>query len=189
MILGTSDGGASWTSLYDGDIESFRDILRYDDSTLVTLTNADSLAYSTDNGLTWQARGILSEPGLSKVTKVGDTDLCLFGYHGIILRVRPDFTSNGMANFSPLPAGFDLCVYPNPTNSAAMIRLDLPSPARVDLKLYDLLGRQVMSVGPRVLPGGQSVVPLNLNAVPSGHYFLRAQSSRSTQTSGLVIIR
>ncbi|MCB9357042.1 MAG: T9SS type A sorting domain-containing protein [Calditrichaeota bacterium] len=71
--------------------------------------------------------------------------------------------------------------YPNPFNSVLTVELD-DSPNRSDLYVFDVLGRQVMSVPVSASPTA-SVVKIDFASQTSGHYFvtLRRAGEISTQ--------
>ncbi len=84
----------------------------------------------------------------------------------------------------PLPTAFSLrqC-YPNPFNPTTRIEFDLPEPALVTMKVYDILGREVATVIDRAsyAAGAQSVVFDGRN-LASGVYFYRIEA-HSDRTS------
>lgn len=64
--------------------------------------------------------------------------------------------------------------YPNPFNPATTIEFDLPVDARVTLKVYDLVGREVAVLADnRKLPSGTHTMRLNAAELTSGVYFYR----------------
>jgi hypothetical protein len=58
---------------------------------------------------------------------------------------------NIAAEAAPLPTTFALQNYPNPFNAATRIRLELPQAAEVEMKIFDMAGREVdnLASGPR----------------------------------------
>lgn len=92
----------------------------------------------------------------------------------------------------PFPDAFAaLSAYPNPFNEATRIVLDLPEAARVQLHVYDALGRQVASVFDGPLPGGRHTFEVDeARAWASGVYFARFTTlSGAVQTQRLVKAR
>lgn len=64
--------------------------------------------------------------------------------------------------------------YPNPFNPATKIDYDLPFESRVNLKIYDLLGREIHSaINNELMKAGYYTTQLNLSSMPSGTYFYR----------------
>ena len=79
--------------------------------------------------------------------------------------------------------------YPNPYNSATIIRYSIGSNAHVTLGIYDILGRHVVDlVNDRVSPGDHAV-HFNAAALPSGLYWARLVSGGDTQVLKLLQLR
>ncbi len=68
--------------------------------------------------------------------------------------------------------------YPNPFNPATTIRYDIPVPSRVELVVYDVLGREVARLVDGVQGAGRYTVQFQAAGIPSGVYIyrLRAES-------------
>lgn len=77
-----------------------------------------------------------------------------------------------------LPTSFALVgVSPNPVRGgAAVVRLDLPAAAEVALRVFDVLGREVLAVPERPVEAGAArEVALDAGALPPGVYVYRAE--------------
>jgi PKD repeat protein len=72
-----------------------------------------------------------------------------------------------------LPGTLELGITPNPVRSSATIRYALPTGGRVELALYDVAGRQVLSVPAFFAEAGPGAIPLNCRGLASGVYFVR----------------
>ena len=72
--------------------------------------------------------------------------------------------------------------YPNPVGSSpAILVLDLPSVARVEVALYDVLGREVKRWRQEQIPAGmRRLLPLEVGRLASGVYVYRLQVELST---------
>ena len=73
--------------------------------------------------------------------------------------------------------------YPNPFNPETTISFSLPASERVDLRVYDMLGREVVSLANGVFPAGSHSVNFMANNLSSGVYvyILRAGSFSATR--------
>jgi len=60
--------------------------------------------------------------------------------------------------------------YPNPFNPSTIIHYDLPVTARVSLKIFDVNGREVVTLVDRTMPGGSYSATWNANGLPTGMY-------------------
>jgi glucuronoarabinoxylan endo-1,4-beta-xylanase len=73
--------------------------------------------------------------------------------------------------------------YPNPFNPSTTIRFALPVPTEVRLDVFDLLGRQIVTLVNGAMPAGNHQVILNGANLSSGVYVYRIQAG------GVVISR
>jgi hypothetical protein len=73
----------------------------------------------------------------------------------------------------PLPEEFALRVFPNPFNSTATIRLELPEPNIVTIELFDLRGRRVREIWSGAA-AYEKDVRFEASTLASGIYFVRA---------------
>jgi len=101
------------------------------------------------------------------------------------------FVSGSQAAQYPatVPLQFGLSVYPNPFNSAASIRFDIPAAARIDLSVFDISGRRVTTLIKGRQPAGQGRILWRADAVPSGTYFVRLSSDRIHLVQKTLLIR
>lgn len=89
-----------------------------------------------------------------------------------------------------LPAHFNLDQnYPNPFNPVTTISFSLPSKSFVSLKVYDSLGREVITILSEELPAGTYSKQWNAADLPSGIYFYRLQAGSFTETKKLVLLK
>ena len=73
-----------------------------------------------------------------------------------------------------LPTKFELYQnYPNPFNPTTMIRFELPKETHVTLKVYNLLGQEVMKVLDEKREAGRYDIRIDGSTLSSGVYFYR----------------
>lgn len=109
-------------------------------------------------------------------------------------RVRSNGTLGGVTgvneNNNFLPTAFTLEQnYPNPFNPTTMIRYELPAPARVVLKVFDLLGRETATLVEGIENAGYKSVKFDASGLASGVYFFRLQSGSFVDTKRLLLLR
>ncbi|NQS97052.1 MAG: S8 family serine peptidase [candidate division Zixibacteria bacterium] len=78
---------------------------------------------------------------------------------------------------------------PNPFNLQVNFTLALTVGGDVDLKVYDILGREVAAVYDGFLPPGSKNFSWNAGEIPSGVYFLRARSNGKAAVKKLVLVK
>jgi hypothetical protein len=90
-----------------------------------------------------------------------------------------------------IPDGFTLAQnYPNPFNNETVIEYDLPADEFVDIRVFDLTGREVQLLvhGPRKAGSGHSVV-FDAGSLASGVYFYRMTTPAFTATKKMMVLR
>jgi beta-N-acetylhexosaminidase len=89
-----------------------------------------------------------------------------------------------------LPGGFVLMDnFPNPFNPSTVIRYQLPVASNVRLVVYDLLGREVVTLVEEMKPAGPYAVRFNGSGLASGVYFYRLTAGKSIQTRRMVLTK
>ena len=80
--------------------------------------------------------------------------------------------------------------YPNPFNGSTVIRYSVKSRSVVNLKVYDMLGREVIQLvsNESKLPGNYSV-PFSSNELTSGLYFYVLESEGMTRTGKMMLLK
>jgi hypothetical protein len=79
--------------------------------------------------------------------------------------------------------------YPNPFNPTTQIEYSVPIRGQVSLKVFNLLGQQVMTLVDGVQETGSYVARFNGTDLMSGVYFYRLESGDVTLTKKLVLIK
>jgi len=84
--------------------------------------------------------------------------------------------------------------YPNPFNPQTHLRYELPEQAKVTVSIYDLRGREIITLVDAVEDPGRKVVTWNGNSrngkiMSSGVYLCRMQAGNYVQTQKLVLLR
>ena len=86
--------------------------------------------------------------------------------------------------------GFELYDnYPNPFNPSTTIKFDLPKSSQVNLKVYDILGREVSVLVNEKREAGAYEVKFDGSALASGMYFYRIQAGSFVQTKKLLLLK
>ncbi len=156
----------------------------------LTYRNEGSVFLSTNRGLSWEpigdglpgigilslalgksdiyagtnGRGVWSRP-LSEVTNVAD-------HHGVVSETFFLFQNS-----------------PNPFNPSTAISYQLSTPGRVNLKVYDILGREVMTLVNEVKQPGKYVAQFDGSRLASGVYFYRLRGHDFAQVKKMLLLR
>jgi hypothetical protein len=99
-------------------------------------------------------------------------------------------TSAGSLAEAAVPTEFALEQnYPNPFNPATTIRWHLPARARVKITLFDMLGREVVTLVNEQREAGTHSVRLDATGLASGAYIYRVTAGEFTAVRKLLVIK
>ncbi|HEY9165244.1 MAG TPA: choice-of-anchor D domain-containing protein [Candidatus Kryptonia bacterium] len=96
----------------------------------------------------------------------------------------------GLGNRNGIPASYGLSQnYPNPFNPTTVINYQLPMNSHVTLRVYDVLGREVVTLVNENESAGYKSVNFNASNLPSGVYFYRIQAGTYSATKKLLLLK
>ncbi len=106
-------------------------------------------------------------------------------------RLSPAAIPTTVEEEKTLPAQFSASdAFPNPFNPSTTILIDLPVPATVSAKLFDVLGREVLQViDGRTMNAGSHDVRIEAGGLASGVYLFRLAANGVAQTRRLMLLR
>jgi hypothetical protein len=79
--------------------------------------------------------------------------------------------------------------YPNPFNPSTTISFILPLRSFISLKVFDLVGREVVTIASEEMQAGSYSRQWNASGLPSGIYFYRLQAGSFTETKKLILLK
>src|SRR5690554_1198502 len=79
--------------------------------------------------------------------------------------------------------------YPNPFNPVTIIRYDIPKAGNVELKVYDILGREVKVLVNEIKSAGRYEVEFNASDLASGIYIYRIETPDFTKSQKMILVR
>ena len=79
--------------------------------------------------------------------------------------------------------------YPNPFNPSTQIRFSVQRSGIVSLRVFDILGKEVVTLVNENLNVGSYETDFNATGLASGAYFYRLQSSGFVETKRMVLLR
>ncbi|MFH0765094.1 MAG: carboxypeptidase regulatory-like domain-containing protein [Calditrichota bacterium] len=103
---------------------------------------------------------------------------------------QTDGLAIGAVKAASLPLAFAFYgAYPNPFNSRAELRFDLPERAKVFLELFDASGRLVSRLAAGDFPAGRHSLSIDGKDMPSGIYFSRIEAGRFSGMQKMILMR
>jgi hypothetical protein len=89
-----------------------------------------------------------------------------------------------------LPAQVELMApYPNPFNPSTTVSFTLPSEQAVQLKVFDLAGREVATIFNGVKAAGTHHLQFNASVLSSGNYLVRLEAGNTIKTHTITLIK
>jgi hypothetical protein len=114
------------------------------------------------------------------LTRIRWMDLALAGYTLGVARTDDELIK------SPLILSQN---YPNPFNPSTVIPYRLAVNSKIRLKVYDMLGRDVVTLADRFERAGDHSVSFDGSNLPSGVYFYRLQAETHSETKKLTLTK
>jgi len=189
------NGGEVW----DGSLPVTWQLLNPDDGRPVSY----DLELSTDDRATYVpiAQGLVDTVYHWDVAGVDRGARCwlrVTGYSGDGTLVGSDETDSSFAIVTSAvrepdePAvvarGYSVTAFPNPAHHHATVSFHLPTPARVTLNVYDVLGREMAVLVDGVEDAGGHDVDFDASQFPSGTYFYQLKVDEITITKRVIVI-
>jgi len=184
-ILVTTNGGAEWNSqeIYDG----YYSVLSFMDNNNAVLVYYYGILHTSDAGATWTPQKIGTSNTLYAVSKVGNRWIAV-GAYGTIL--KSSFGEVAVRDKNEIPTVFSLQQnYPNPFNPGTKINYSIPKESFVSLKVYDILGKEVVALINEEQPLGSYEVDFDASNLSAGVYFYKLQAGDFVQTRKMLLIK
>jgi hypothetical protein len=90
----------------------------------------------------------------------------------------------------PVPINLSLTsVYPNPFNNSTTVTFNVATSERIELSLYDVLGREVSVLARGSFSPGEHRLTLDGSGLSTGLYYLHLTGSRSTATRAVILLK
>jgi len=100
------------------------------------------------------------------------------------------YGSSDVSNDENFPQDFELFQnYPNPFNPSTTIKYSIQTSEYVTLKVYDVLGNEVATLANEEKPAGSYEVEYSADALSSGMYFYRLETSSFVETKKMLLLK
>ena len=188
-IRRSTDGGLTWSTVVAAGLGEVSSLQYYAGGQDAWAATSTGVWQTSDDGLTWQqsfASGSSSQT-LSFIRFFTNFQSGLaIGSNGLI--VKGSWLVNqpvGVTEAQSQPEGYRLGInYPNPFNGRTWIEFSLPRTSLVTLTVFDVLGREVVTLASGEKGTGTHRVEWNSAGNPSGVYFYRLHARAVSGSNG-----
>ena len=206
-IYRTTDGGLNWEYFpFSDSLGWVQDIefIPSNPSRVWFTTNKSAfshsgLFFSSDTGRTWSQQSYPLDWNYREIVFTDGEHGWLYCYDLQVERDYVFYTNNGglggivsaneQVNGSVLK-GFHLSHNsPNPFNPITTIKYQIPELSFITLKVYDVLGNEIVTLVNEEKPVGNYKVEFDATALPSGIYFYRLQTGSFVETKKMVLMK
>jgi Secretion system C-terminal sorting domain len=188
----TTNGGANWTNAGavggSGNMTSVGGLNDY-----FWLTRGTNTYGTTNFGSTWTGTGYTGTQALWASNFTTAANGCYTGWAvgaaGTIVKLTGIPVGIGNNN-TTIPSEYNLEQnYPNPFNPVTSINFAIPKAGLVDLKVFDVLGREVAVVMNGYVPAGNHTAQFDASTLSSGVYFYTLTSGEFTSTKKMLLVK
>lgn len=193
----SSDDGITWTPVkangfpknpvYKTYFDSYDRMFVITQKQISLSSYSYALYFSPDNGDTWtNITGNLDSLAITSVTEAdgrvyaGTSEKGIFMLEDSFLTVKE----------SRKPISYSLNQnYPNPFNSSTVISYSIPSSSNVELKIYDILGREVATLINVFQSAGSYNISFDAGSLSTGIYFYRITAGRFSDVKKFILLK
>jgi photosystem II stability/assembly factor-like uncharacterized protein len=185
----TTNGGVSWTQIYVPNEYTFNDIV-FNDELNGWIIGYNGIYHTSNGGQSWTKEFSKSGYSLNMFGIKPLESLWVAGEACKIIRYNGDLTTSVSDQNSYLPTQFALLQnYPNPFNPITKIRYDIATASQVTLKIYDVLGEEVITLVNEYVQPGRYTVDWNAESFASGVYLYTIQAGGFIQTKKMMLLK
>ncbi len=192
-VLKTTNAGLNWSPvLSTGTYNS----IHFVNNNTGYLSGYNGLLLKTTNGgQNWLLQNSGTNETLYDIIFLNENTGFTLGFGGKIIKTTNGGTTIGINQTNEeMPDEFLLYQnYPNPFNQSTMFKFQCSIAGMVEIKVFDLLGREVRTLVNEYKQAGTYEVRFNAGDLPSGIYFYRMQTrmqtEKYTETKKLILLK
>lgn len=191
LVKRTTNGGTVWNTVTTPASLDLVGVHFASSSIVYMVGSGGTILKSTNTGSNWftQSSPVSSNLRAINVFPADDNGI-IVGAGGTVLRTTNGGITSLVQTGNEIPQSFSLKQnYPNPFNPQTKITFSIPRQEFVQLKVYDLLGREAaILVNENLSPGNYSI-DFDASALPSGTYFYRITAGGLNEVKKMTLIK
>jgi len=189
-ILYTSNGGINWEKQTSGTTENLQSVYFINPNAGWIVGDNSTILYTTDSGSSWQKYLHPFISNFKNVQFVNSKTGWITGDNRTVLRTDNNGGLSTIYKEDNIPDNHYLKQnYPNPFNPTTTIEYSIPEQTNVTLRIFDILGREVITLVNAEKPAGNYKVEFNGSSLPSGIYFYRMGAGSYFETKKFILLR
>lgn len=195
-VFKSTDGGANWVTTNTPEASSFPNgVTAIPNSDIIVALDDIGVYYTTDLGTNWDRIATPDTANAPQDNLIGGMFLnpnfgYVFSYNGLVLRFEDQLTSISDPFTSQKPDNFKLLQnYPNPFNPITTIEFVLPKAQFTELKVYNTLGVEVVTLVAANLSQGKHTYRFDGSKLASGVYYYQLKSENLEQVKKMILIK
>ncbi len=184
----TTNGGEDWQEHDETPDSWMTDLAFHNQQTGWAVGLNGTIMYSGNGGMNWHSsEEDLTDERLNAVAFAEEEKVFAVGDRGVIVQTGEPVSATIMAE---TPAEYSLEPnYPNPFNPMTVIQYHLPEQTSVQLTVYDILGREVVTLVDEHQQSGHHEVTFDATGLPSGTYLYRIRTEGFNKTRSMMFIK
>jgi photosystem II stability/assembly factor-like uncharacterized protein len=190
-VINSSDAGGSWEFEYIGIGGVAWDVdFRTSSDVWASLGGEANLIYSSDSGINWTTVPTPDSALIFKLTFPDSLHGFGVGSDGAIVKYKPDSTTSNLEINNKASDGFILEQnYPNPFNPSTKINFYLAENCPVKLKVFDMLGKEVVTLINSELSAGNHEINFNAASLSTGIYIYTLYTPEYISSKKMILLR
>jgi len=201
LYAGTSSGvflstnnGSSWTDISSATLaDKIVYSIAVHQVNIIAGTGGYGIYVSTNNGTTWEESDDGLPNSFTEIHALAMSNTTLYAgtlFQGAWERPLTDYLTDVISTSDNLPQNFYLSQnYPNPFNPSTSIEFSIPQESFVELKVFDVLGNEVVNLINEEKDQGVYTVTFNASGLSSGIYFYTLRADGFVQTKKMLLLK
>jgi photosystem II stability/assembly factor-like uncharacterized protein len=196
-IARSTDGGVTWAVVNVGGGVTGYGTIKYVPGTSICYVSASigasgCILESTNDGASWTVMNTAGITGLTHMELVyinGQIAAYAIAPDGSCIKLLK-FPTGIDPNNTGIPTSYALQQnYPNPFNPSTTVRFSLPNASDVSLKVYDMVGHEVMTVVNGYKAAGNYAETIDASGLASGIYFYTLRAGNYVETKKMSLVK
>jgi hypothetical protein len=187
-ILRTTNAGVTWSIISAGVVNNFYTVSFANENT-GTIAGTGKVMRTTNGGMNWENQSINYSNDLYSMDFVNANTGWAAGQLGAIFRTERGGVGVNQIS-SQVPEKFALLQnYPNPFNPSTIINFQLTINSYVNLKVYDMNGKEIATLVNENLHAGEYEIKWSADNISGGVYFYTLETENFKDTRRMILLK